>query len=83
MTRIKWWLSLGAGPFEVTYPNSSLSWFVTNEETVTWNVANTDLPPINCSEVDILLSTDGGYTYPITLLTNVPNDGSQTITVPK
>ena len=49
---------------------------------ITWNVSATDISPINCSSVDIFLSEDGGYTYPITLATNVPNNGSANIVVP-
>lgn len=37
---------------------------------------------MNASTVDIFLSTDGGDTYPISLATNVPNDGSHDILVP-
>jgi hypothetical protein len=33
--------------------------------------------------VDLALSTDGGYTYPITLVEDTPNDGSQAIIVPQ
>ena len=51
-------------------------------ETVTWNVAGTDDAPISCANVDILLSYDGGFTYPATLASDVPNDGSHNITVP-
>jgi hypothetical protein len=32
--------------------------------------------------VDILLSIDGGITYPTVLVSNTPNDGAQSITVP-
>jgi hypothetical protein len=32
--------------------------------------------------VDILLSTDGGFTYPITLASRVPNDGYHPVVVP-
>ena len=37
--------------------------------------------PVSCAAVDILLSTDGGYSYPLTLLAAAPNDGSASIVV--
>ncbi|HSH03486.1 MAG TPA: M4 family metallopeptidase [Anaerolineae bacterium] len=69
-------------PFQVTSPNSAVTWAALTNETVTWDVAGTTATPINCSNVNIVLSTDGGFTYPVTVLNNTPNDGSQTITVP-
>ncbi len=72
----------GVGPFLVTAPNTAVTWDVGTPETITWDVAGTDAAPINCSSVDILLSTDGGMTYPVTLASAVPNDGSHPITVP-
>ncbi|MDI6803027.1 MAG: M12 family metallo-peptidase [Bacteroidota bacterium] len=71
-----------AGPFQVTSPNTTLSWAGSSLQTVTWNVANTNLSPVNCSNVKILLSGDGGYTYPFVLATDTPNDGSEIITIP-
>ncbi|MEO1624395.1 MAG: reprolysin-like metallopeptidase [Bacteroidota bacterium] len=71
-----------AGPFVVLQPNTQLTWLVNDFETVRWDVANTDQAPVSCSEVNILLSTDGGLTYPVTLASNVPNSGSAIITVP-
>ena len=71
------------GPFQVTYPNNlGVVWQSGTNETVTWNVNGTNGAPINCANVDILLSTDGGFTYPHTILLNTPNDGSQSIQVP-
>jgi predicted outer membrane repeat protein len=68
--------------FEVTHPNTNINWTSGTSETITWNVAGTDGGAISCTNVDIYLSIDGGYTYPIQLATNTPNDGSETITVP-
>lgn len=71
-----------AGPFVVQQPNTDLVWQVGDLETVVWDVAGTDGAPVNCNEVDIYLSKDGGFTYPILLAQNVPNDGVHEITVP-
>jgi chitodextrinase len=71
-----------AGTFVVSSPNTNLTWNVGTSQTVTWSVAGTTGNGVNAANVDILLSTDGGNTYPITLLANTPNDGSQAITVP-
>ncbi len=71
-----------AGPFRITSQTSDEQWQPGSTHTVTWNVAGTDANSINCTAVDILLSTDGGFTYPVTLATNTPNDGSETITLP-
>ncbi len=72
----------GAGPFQVTAPNTAVTWNSGDIETVTWNVANTDQAPVNCAAVDIRLSTDGGYTYPVTIEAGVPNDGAEDVVVP-
>ncbi len=71
-----------AGPFVVNAPNTNVSWASGSTQTVTWNVAGTTGNGVNAANVDILLSTDGGNTYPITIVSAVPNDGSQNITVP-
>ena len=71
-----------AGPFVVTYPSATgISWAVGDTKTVTWNIANTNVAPVSCSNVSILLSTDSGNTF-TTLLSNTPNDGSQDVIVP-
>jgi subtilisin-like proprotein convertase family protein len=71
-----------AGPFVVTSQNTATTWHAGGEETITWNVANTNASPINCAEVDIYLSYDGGFTYPVLLADNVPNSGSAVVTIP-
>ncbi len=69
-------------PFQVTSPNTAVNWYSNTSYTVTWDVSSTNLAPINCANVNIYLSLDSGYTYPYTLLTNTPNDGSETVTLP-
>ncbi len=75
-------VTTSAGPFTVSSQTTNVSWEMGTSQIVTWNVANTDAAPVNTANVNILLSTDGGNTFPITLASNVPNDGSQAITVP-
>lgn len=71
-----------AGPFLVTSPNTFTTWEMTSTQKVTWDVANTDVSPVNCKNVNILLSIDGGYTYPYTLACNTANDGTEDVIVP-
>ena len=71
-----------AGPFTVTQPASGANWPTGSIRTVTWNVANTNGAPVSCANVRILLSTDGGTTFPITVLSSTANDGSEDVTVP-
>lgn len=71
----------GAGPFVITSPVTNVLWNP-GVQTVTWNVANTTAAPVNCANVRILLSTDGGNTWPTVLLASTPNDGSQQVTIP-
>ncbi len=76
-------VSGGAGPFLVTAPNtSSVSWAAGSMQAVTWNVANTNAAPVSCSQVEIFLSVDGGYTYPYTLSSGTANDGTEQVLVP-
>ena len=71
-----------AGPFVVTSPNTAESWTAGTNQNVTWNVSGTTSYGINASFVDLFLSTDGGFTYPIQLANKVPNDGSETVMIP-
>jgi reprolysin-like metallo-peptidase family M12B/Big-like domain-containing protein len=70
------------GPFLVTAPNGGETWDASTSQNVTWNVAGTSGAPVNTANVDILLSTNGGTTFGITLASGVPNDGAQSITAP-
>ncbi len=65
-----------AGPFVVTVPNTTgIIWPIGATKAITWNVASTDIAPVNCPNVDIFLSIDGGTTFN-QIAAGVPNTGS-------
>jgi chitodextrinase len=70
-----------AGPFSVSAPNTAVSYAGGSTQTVTWAVAGTTANGVNCANVDILISTNGGTTWS-TLLAATPNDGTQAVTIP-
>lgn len=70
-----------SGPFAITSPNTSVNVPTNIPLVVTWNVNNTNAAPINVTNVRILLSTDGGLTFPIILSNSTPNDGSESVVV--
>lgn len=75
-----------SGPLAITYPISAEKFKVGDKVTVTWDVANTNQAPVNCQSVNIYGSYSGavknGDTNLIPLALNVPNDGSQEVTIP-
>ncbi len=75
-------LAPGAGPFLVTAPNTAVTLVGSRSTQVTWNVANTNVAPVGTTAVDILLSVDGGATWPHTLASKVPNNGASMVTLP-
>jgi subtilisin-like proprotein convertase family protein len=70
------------GPFAVTSQNTdNIGWNQGSNQTITWSV-NESETLIGAASVNIKLSTDGGLTFPITLASNTPNDGSEIIIAP-
>ncbi len=71
-----------AGPFVVNYPtNSGISVAGNSTMTVTWSVNNTNVAPVACTNVDVLISTDNGLNWTV-IGNNVSNDGSEIVTIP-
>ena len=70
------------GPFQVTSPNTNVTWFLNSNPVVTWNTGGSEGAPINVANVRILLSTDGGATFPTVLFASTPNDGSEAVVSP-
>lgn len=80
---IKFNATAQAGPFVVTYPNSSSdTWRVGEYQTITWDVANTNKAPVNCKTVNIWLSLNNGLVNQILLASGVPNTGKYCVLVP-
>ena len=70
------------GPLTVTSQNTDgITWNQGESQTITWAVNNTNTSA-GGANVDILLSTDNGATFSTVLVSNTPNDGSETIIVP-
>lgn len=64
--------------FQVTYPNTdSVSWAEGSAQTVTWHIGGNAAATVN-----ILLSADGGQTFPFVLASGIENDGTQQVFVP-
>ncbi|MGH2571168.1 MAG: FlgD immunoglobulin-like domain containing protein, partial [bacterium] len=70
-----------SGPFLVTSIGAT-PWDAGFQRTITWDVAGTDVAPVSCATVNILLSTDDGFTFGTVLLAGTTNDGSANVTVP-
>lgn len=70
-----------SGPFGVVFPNSDE--VLSGVQTVVWDVANSDQPPVSAQQVDILLSTNGGANFSILLAEQTPNDGFEELVLPE
>ena len=72
-----------AGPFRITSQQDSSIWEVGSEQTITWDVANTNDPDsVNCQLVNFYLSLDGEPDFNYLIGQNIPNNGLWQITIP-
>lgn len=75
--------TVAEGPFQLISPTTAgVIWIEEEIHNVSWDVAGTNVAPVSCANVDILLSYDGGFTYPVTLASNVTNNGTADVMVP-
>lgn len=74
--------SIAGGAFVVTSFNSFTTLTGGSLQTITWNPGISTGPAVNTQFVDISMSIDGGFTYPIVLATGTPNDGSEQVQMP-
>jgi hypothetical protein len=71
-------VTVAGAPFQVTAPNGGETLACGCNTTVTWDVGGGSIVP----NVAILLSSDGGNTFPFVLSASTPNDGSESVTLP-
>ncbi|MFV9507518.1 MAG: reprolysin-like metallopeptidase [Oscillochloridaceae bacterium umkhey_bin13] len=70
-----------AGPFQITSIAGGERFAQGAQIPVQWDVANTNVAPISCANVQIDLTEDAGASY-TTLLASTPNNGSANVTLP-
>ena len=75
-----------AGPFKLTFPVLDYKLKIGEKLNVTWDVANTDIAPVNCKFVDIYIALNNSLDFDSENLKLVskstPNDGQETIIIP-
>ncbi len=69
-----------AGPFKLN--EIKTFWAAGSASIIKWDVAGSNNKPINCNYVDLLLSTDGGASFPYLLASNIPNTGERMVVIP-
>jgi len=83
---LKLTVNSSAGPFKVTSQFANNTIFINSGAVpLIWDVANTNLAPINCANVDIDLLTfsNDHTTYAVTRIkSDVPNNGNDSIVLP-
>lgn len=71
-----------SGPFVVTSQSTNIPYSSATAINVTWNVAGTNVAPVNTQNVSILLSKNNGATFSEVLAASVPNNGSAMVSLP-
>lgn len=66
------------GAFAITSQTTATALTGGASTTLTWSTASC----VTCANIDVLFSKDGGKTFPYTIVSGTPNDGTESITVP-
>lgn len=69
-------------PFRVLHPSNPVTLLKGQSTDIKWEPGNTPNWPVLCGDVNILLSRDGGLTFPDTIASNIYNNGSFRYTFP-
>jgi hypothetical protein len=75
-------VSHDSGAFRVTAPEPGTELVFGDELLIQWDVADTDIDPINCSSVEILLSDNAGISFEHIIAASAPNTGEYIYLVP-
>lgn len=69
--------------FKITSHNTTETIEKNSLVSLTWDVAGTTVSPVNCSNVDISLTTDGGNTFTQLMAgITIENDGAEDVLIP-
>ncbi|MDN4503476.1 M12 family metallo-peptidase [Alteromonadaceae bacterium BrNp21-10] len=71
--------TLNAEPLQVLAPKALDTWFNQAVNTVQWDVGDTDIAPINCTQVDLWLSTNNGQGFSTLIAEGIANDGEHDV----
>lgn len=84
--QIKFFATADAGPFKMKFPFFDEKFEVGQKINVLWEVANTNMPPVNCKKVNIFLSLNDALESNspnlVPLALNVDNDGEELVILP-
>ena len=70
-----------AGPFKVTSQTANIEYDGSVPLAITWDVAGTDVAPVNTQNVQVLLTRDGGVSFEV-LAESIPNTGAANVALP-
>lgn len=67
--------------FRLVIPSADTGWSAGNNNVLVWNPAESAKEPVNCSTVDLDISSDGGNSFS-SFMSGIENDGVTVVTAP-